>query len=311
MKNSLSPILRMRKAIALLLLCTLLACTLSGCGSKDGDVEYVPSAEATAQSGSFAPETTAVASGGLSQILADVDSAENDAAADEAAIAAKSVDQSAVQDEAQPAVQDVAADATIVPEAAAEPAAQPTQEPAIQSAAVPFVTPTPQPNTAISGYSRVETTGLGFKLSYPNGWKNVPGRSTVCYVQPTENGTLYPARVSVSMKRLPHKCTDTRLQEQLVSFLKTIMSQYDESTFEVDKNVDTQTSFMSNRKTMATTYLAYDGDQEIEGYVIMTYFERYVFCYHFVSAYEDFDAFGTAMRHMRDSVEANSADLAE
>lgn len=306
MKKTLS---QMKKSIALLLLCALLACILSSCDVRDGDMEYVPSAEATAQSGSFAPETTAVVSGGLSQILADVDAA----AGDEADISEKNVDQPAdptdVQPSDQPAVQDIAADATLAPEAA-ETTPEPAQEPVGQSAAVSFATPTPQPNTAISGYSRLETTGLGFRFSYPNGWQNVPGRSTVCYVQPTENGTVYPARVSVSMKKLPHKCTDTRLQEQLVSFLKTVMSQYDESTFEVDKNVDTQTSFMGNRKTMATTYLAYDGEQEIEGYVIMTYFEHYVFCYHFVCAYEDFNAFGTAMRHMRDSVEANSSDLA-
>lgn len=296
----------MKKALALTILCALLACTLSGCGSKEDSANYLASAEATAQSGSFAPETTAVASGGLSQILADVDAA----AGDESDIMQKSVDQpadqSAEQPTAQQPTQDVVTDATIAPEAAQDASAEPTSAPA-----VPFATASPQPNTAISGYSRVENTGLGFKFSYPNGWQNVPGRSTVCYVQPTQNGTVYPARVTVSMKKLSHKCSDTRLQEQLVSFLKTVMSQYDESTFEVDKNLDTETSFMGNRKTLATTYLAYDGDQEIEGYVIMTYFERYVFCYHFVSAYEDFDAFSSAMRHMRDSVEANAADLAE
>ncbi|MBP3652420.1 MAG: hypothetical protein J6J78_05040, partial [Clostridia bacterium] len=156
-----------------------------------------------------------------------------------------------------------------------------------------------------TSYSQVSGTGLGFSFKYPSDWQNVPGRSTVCYIQPTGNGTQYPGRVSVSMKQLPHKCNDERLQEQMVEFMQTVMSQYDEETFEVDTKLDSETSFMGNRKSLSLSYLAYDGEQEIQGYYIMTYFERYVFCFHFVCAYEDYEAFQPAMVRMRDSVKAS------
>ena len=183
---------------------------------------------------------------------------------------------------------------------------EPTAEPA---GAQPFATATPQPNTAISGYAEVVGTGLGFRFSHPQGWQNIPGKSTVCFVQPMENGTLYPARVSVTMKKLSHAGNETRLQEQMVSFVETLQDQYDKKTFEVDTELDTGSGFMGGKRSYATTYLAYDGDQEIKGYIAMTYFDKYVFCFHFQCAYEDYTAFEPAIRHMRDSVKPDEDSL--
>ena len=90
-----------------------------------------------------------------------------------------------------------------------------------------------------------------------------------------------------------------------MAYLKILMSQYDDKTFEVDEKLDTGTKFMGN-SAMSTTYLAYDGKQEIKGYVIITSFEKYLFCYHFLCAYEDYAAFENAMNTMRDSVRAES-----
>ena len=194
--------------------------------------------------------------------------------------------------------QEVATDETVAAET------ENTEETEAVTEAQPFATATPQPNTTVSGYSTVSGTGLNFKFEYPSDWTNIPGRSTVCYVQPIENGTVYPARVAVTMKKLAHKCSgETEFKEELLSYCQTLSSQYDEKTFEIETELDTETKFMGN-SALSTTYLAYDGDQEIEGYVIMTYFERYLFCFHFLCAYEDYDAFAPVMRHMRDSVQA-------
>lgn len=303
----------MKKALSLALVCILLALMLGGCGNTNDAAS--PAAQPTQQVINFAPETTAVATGGLAQALASVSeegekivlastTKEPDPTAEpvqdqpaETEPVQTSVPDAAVQDAPK---QEVPAEtATPEPEATPTPYVEPVQ---------PFATATPQPNTHIASYAQVSNTGLGFKFSYPSDWENIPGRSTVCYVQPMTNGTIYPARVAVSMKELPHKCNDTRLEEQMVEYVKTIMSQYDEETFEVDEKLDTSATFMGNRRTLATHYLAYDGAQEIEGYVIMTYFERYVFCYHFVCAYEDFEAFNSAMLRMRDSVSTEAAD---
>ena len=270
-----------------LLLCALLICALSACGKSDS-----PDAAAT-QDVNFAPETTAVAGSGLAQAIASVgDSGDAAPASNEAQDV-----QSAIQDE--PVTQDVAVD---TPAETPEPTAEP-------AGAQPFATATPQPNTAISGYAEVVGTGLGFRFSHPQGWQNIPGKSTVCFVQPMENGTLYPARVSVTMKKLSHAGNETRLQEQMVSFVETLQDQYDKKTFEVDTELDTGSGFMGGKRSYATTYLAYDGDQEIKGYIAMTYFDKYVFCFHFQCAYEDYTAFEPAIRHMRDSVKPDEDSL--
>ena len=129
----------------------------------------------------------------------------------------------------------------------------------------------------------------------------MPGRSTICYVQPMEEGVKYPARVAVTMKKLAHRGTDSRLKEEFASYFKYISSQYDEETFEANMNLNTKTRFMG-RPALSTTYLAYDGEQEIMGYAICTYFERYMFVFHFLCAYEDYTSFEPAMEFMRDSV---------
>ncbi|MDO5324636.1 MAG: PsbP-related protein [Clostridia bacterium] len=293
------------KRFLCLLLCATVICTLCACGKSDK-----PDAAAT-QDANFAPETTAVAGSGLAQAIASVeDSGDSQTAPDEAQDA-----QPAIQDELvaqnEPVAQDVAID-TPVGADVSEDAAQatdvpdPTSEP---SSVQPFATATPQPNTAISGYAEVVGTGLGFRFSYPQGWQNIPGKPTVCFVQPMENGTVYPARVTVTMKKLSHSGSESRLQEQMVSFVEVLQEQYDKKTFEVDTNLDTETGFMGGKRSYATTYLAYDGDQEIKGYVAMTYFDKYVFCFHFQCAYEDYAAFEPAIRHMRDSVKPDEDSL--
>lgn len=290
----------MKKHFALLLVFLLLACILTGCSGSN--VIPSPTTEPMNQPGSFVPETTAVATGGLAQALASVSDGDEDED-EESHIAEKTVETIVTAPPQQP-VQDEDAE-----DVQPQPTSAPEVSTTLAAPAVPLATATPQPNTAISGYTEIGGAGLGFRFSHPNGWQNIPGRSTVCYLQPTTEGTLYPARVSVTMKQLPHKCNMTLLEEQMVDFVKTIMSQYDETTFQVDDKLDTETKFMGNTKTLATSYLAYDGEQEIEGYVIMTYFERYVFAYHFVCAYEDYETFGPAMRHMRDSVQADQNEM--
>lgn len=270
----------MKRHICILLAVLLALTALSGCDRKSATPEAteVPAAD-------FAPEGTALP-GALVQ------------AAESQATAPESVPEATQQAAAdQPAVQDVPSQ---------EPSAA-TQTPTDAPAQQPFATSTPQPNASISGYSEVVGTGLGFRFNYPNGWNNIPGRSTVCYVQPMEEGTVYPARVAVTMKRLAHKCNADSTNEhktELADYLKTLMTQYDEKTFQINMNLDESTKFMGN-SAISTTYLAYDGDQEIQGYVILTYFERYLFVYHFLCAYEDYAAFEPAMRHMRDSVQAD------
>lgn len=283
----------MKRYICILLICALSAAMLSGC---DRAASNTPTDEPAQEVVNFAPETTAVASV-ESPVEAPVESDDTlQAAADQ---------QPATDD--QPVVQDSAATAEPVQEPTPE--AQSADTPAQPAGDQPLAA-TPQPNARINGYSEVSNTGLGFRYNYPTGWNNIPGRSTVCYVQPLEEGTVYPARVAVTMKKLAHKPKDEVIKEELVSYLKFLMSQYDEKTFEVDDALNTSGKFMGE-DSMSTTYLAYDGDQEIKGYVVITAIEKYLFCYHFLCAYQDYGAFESAMHTMRDSVKAEKLTAEE
>lgn len=288
--------------------CTLLALTLcislcSGCDRRSPAVD----AEVT-QSVEFAPEATALDN--LVQAMETQDASSLQSPDASASVVAESGEDGNLQVQSASEEQPVAQDSAIVTTPTSnETSAQETSGADTSAVVQPFISPTPQPNTAITSYSEVTASGLGFKFSYPSDWINIPGYSTVCYVQPTGDGTVYPARVAVTMKRLAHKCSEGEDQQELASYLKTLMTQYDEKTFKVDMNLDTGTKFMNN-SAISTTYLAYDGTQEIQGYVILTYFERYLFCFHFLCAYEDYAAFEPAMRHMRDSVQADQTQVA-
>lgn len=268
----------MKKIVSLLLTCALTLAVFTGCDRRSVSEEPADGAQ---QVVNFAPETTAVTSE-MQPI------AQDSAPAEEAA-------------EAQPAADDVAADEPVVQDAAIEEPVV-TPEPVFADPASNPYLATPQPNAVVSSYSEVTNTGLGFRFSYPTGWNNIPGRSTVCYVQPLEEGTVYPARVAVTMKSFPHAVGEKTAKTEIVEYMKLLMSQYDERTFEVDEELNTSTKFMGNKDSMSTHYLAYDGAQEIKGYVIMTWFEKYLFCFHFLCAYEDYPAFEAAMIRMRDSV---------
>ena len=301
----------MKRRLCILLALALLGLALSGCDRRSPAPEEIDGRE-----GSFAPETTAA--GGLIQAVEDRSADEEQSGStDEETISEEDLPPAEDVFEGMQAIEDIpqeddgAQDATEDPSASPTPGAQTGEgaDPVLdvtQDPNMPFPTPTAQPNTAISQYSEVSAPGLGFRFSYPSNWVNIPGRSTVCYVQPLEDGTVYPARVAVSMKRMPHATNYEEVQSELANYLRTLRTQYDESTFRVNTKLDYKTEFMG-RPAIATTYLAYDGNQEIKGYTIITYFERYVYVYHFLSAYEDYSAFNEAIKYMRDSVQADAS----
>lgn len=272
----------MKKYISLALCAVLMCMLLGGCG-RTSDTD----ATNTQQGVNFEPETTAVSSGGLMQAVDDQENAPT----------YKIIDEAFEMDVPEDLPLE---DDTAVPDATAEPTDA-------QGDSL-YATPSPQPNTAVGTFAEIGDVGLGFKFSYPVNWNNIPGRSTICYVQPMENGTVYPARVAVSVKKLAHKCDVEDLQDEMILFFNTLKSQYDATTFKINTDIDETTHFMGNN-AYSTTYLAYDSDQEIEGYVIMTAFEKYVFCFHFQCAYTDYAAFGGTMKTMRDSVTLVQSEL--
>lgn len=306
----------MKRFMCILLVLVLTGFILSGCDRRSA----APEDAADGYEGNFAPETTVM--GGLTQAVEDqnVTGAEDEMPVEEDMPSTEALFEGmqAIEDipqedanaqdpadenagDAQDAVEDQPLDSDAETNGSDDSDTDTTPDPDM-----PFPTATPQPNTAVSEYSEVSAPGLGFRFSYPSNWVNIPGRSTVCYVQPLEDGTVYPARVAVTMKRMPHTSDYEEAQTELANYLRTLMTQYDSSTFKVNTKLNYKTEFMG-KPAISTTYLAYDGNQEIKGYTIITYFERYLYVFHFLCAYDDYTAFGTAMKYMRDSVQADAS----
>ena len=287
----------MKRLLSVILVLALGCFALSGCDRRSSSDNNTGD-----QEGSFSPESTAV--GGLTQAVEEQSATESEASATEEPAYVEPI-------EVAPENEDPDAEPSETPDPDAAEASEEDVEgdgadvESADDSDMPFATPTPQPNTYIAEYSEVSAPGLGFRFSYPSDWVNLPGRSTVCYVQPLENGTVYPARVAVTMKRLPHATDFDETKTELANYIRTLMTQYSEATFKVNTKLDYDTKFMG-KAAIATTYLAYDGNQEIIGYTIITYFERYLYVFHFLCAYEDYTAFHDAMIYMRDSVQPDA-----
>lgn len=301
--------MNLKRLLCILLVLVLAGFALSGCDRRSETAEDAEGLE----EGNFAPETTGV--GGLTQAVED-QSAEGAGKYSDSSIdaAAYSQEDDGLPQDSQEDVPDsdgVFGDGEFNDIEDSEEGQDGAEASAgTQSASddddMPFASPTPQPNTSVSRYAEISAPGLGFRFSYPSDWTNIPGRSTVCYVQPLDNGTVYPARVAVTMKRLPHSTNFQEVQTELAEYIKLLRTQYSAATFKVDMELDTSTKFMG-KSSIGTTYLAYDGGQEIKGYVVATYFERYMYVFHFLCAYNDYTSFEATIRYMRDSVQIDKS----
>ena len=130
-------------------------------------------------------------------------------------------------------------------------------------------------------------------------WTNLPGRYTVCYREPVEEGD-FPARVAVTRKATAHTPNSRTLLQQFYNYAEQIRVQYDSSTFEYGE-LNSEASFMGETG-YSITYLAYSGDIEVEGYMVCCAIGRAIYVFHFCASYDDYQAMSSIMTRMRDSV---------
>lgn len=265
----------MKKILCLLLACILLAVSLCSC-SKEQETQE-PQVNET---GNFAPENTAVPNSSIqdaANALSGIPVSEPDAAASPDAEASADVpaeDEGVVVDEDIFGTYDEATDTD-----------QHDSPSGIDTSAYQF--------TPLSDLS------LGFTFYYPSHWQNVPGIYTVCFQEQVEDGEV-PARVAITRKKLTHTPDESDITDHLIAYLKTIYKQYDTSTFEVS-GLDTSRKFMG-KNGYSTNYLAFKGETEVEGFVIMCVVERTLYVYHFSASYSDFQSMETMMQYMCKSV---------
>ena len=132
-------------------------------------------------------------------------------------------------DSFMPDAMDVPVDAT------AEPAADVPAEPENTDAPAEAATeaPTAQATAAPYAYTLTALTDstFGFVCAYPSGWRNLPGKYTVCFREEV-SGDDFPARMAITRKRLAHAPKFSRLLTQFQEYAETVRAQYDSKTFE-------------------------------------------------------------------------------
>ena len=273
-----------RKKLAAIAL--LLMILLGGCSSNN--------ASEAVETGNFAPENSltpgTVASESVGTIASEANTGAIASEANTGSIASEANTGSIAS---ETAAENLPVD---VPVESEEPeSAEETAEPEETAA------PTEEPFT----YSLIPISdrSMGFIYAYPEGWVNLPGKSTICYRESVEAGD-FPARVAVVKKSVAHTPKSSKVFSEFQSFAETIQALYDEDTFEFI-NQSTDATFMG-QQAYETYYLGYSGDIEIKGYMIACGIDNgsshYIMIYHFCASYEDFSKMTPMMKQMRDTV---------
>ncbi len=255
----------MKKIAALLIAGALLAATLSGCSNgSDAAADQPPL--------NTVPEST-VTTEFADAFMPDAMDVPVDATAEPTAdVSAEPAD----------------TESPAAPESTDAPAAAATETPAAQTAA-----PYAYTLTALTDST------FGFVCAYPSGWKNLPGKYTVCFREEV-SGDDFPARMAVTRKRLAHAPKFSKLLTQFQQYAETVRAQYDSKTFEYG-DLNSSAAFLG-QPAYEITYLAYSGDVEVKGYMICTNVDKYVYVFHFCAPYDDYAAMEPMMRQLRDSV---------
>ena len=186
-------------------------------------------------------------------------------------------------------VESAATDIPAAPENTDAPAEAATEAPAAQATAAPY---------AYTLTALTDST-FGFVCAYPSGWRNLPGKYTVCFREEV-SGDDFPARMAVTRKRLAHAPKFSKLLTQFQQYAETVRAQYDSKTFEYG-DLNSSATFLG-QPAYEITYLAYSGDVEVKGYMICTNVDKYVYVFHFCAPYDDYAAMEPMMRQLRDSV---------
>ncbi len=273
----------------------ILICLLCGCRSTSTSTQ-----DTAEQSGNFAPDTTLTPGVIASEVGSTT--AEDESTASQAGSVASETESAASN--VLP-VDVTAAPNTPEPQETESSSETPEPQETESSSEVPEPTDTPEPTVAPYSYSLIPISdrSMGFIFAYPEGWVNLPGKSTICYREVID-GDAFPARVAVAAKSVAHTPKSSKVLSEFESFADKISDLYDSDTFEfIDQSTD---SYFMGQPAYETYYLGYSGDTEIKGYMIACGIDNgskhYIMIFHFCASYEDFDRMSSMMKQMRDTV---------
>lgn len=147
-------------------------------------------------------------------------------------------------------------------------------------------------------YRYTNITEGNFTMEYPSHWERVPGRSTLCYVEPSTND-LIPGRLTVVRKTVSKKPDKNAKTEQLNQYFQCILEGF--NTYDIGK-LDKKAEFLGDKEAFQVTYTATKGELLYKGYVIMAAKNKTLYIYHFRCAETAFGRMIPIMEHIRDSI---------
>ncbi len=150
-------------------------------------------------------------------------------------------------------------------------------------------------------YAQLASSSGNLTLDYPSTWTQIPGTSTICFVEPVAQGDS-PARFTFTKKTLEIAPTPDKKKSQLAAFVRRVIQDYD--SYELSP-LSTDGSFLGDNGTYYVTYTVQSKGVTLKGYVIMATRDKSLYVYHFRVSLNDYESFYSVMTRIRDSITLN------
>lgn len=159
----------------------------------------------------------------------------------------------------------------------------PSQTPEAAQDLPPTPPPTPAQVVDISAYQyqTISNSTLHVSFQYPSHWLSSPGKQTICYVEPVNEGTT-AARLAVSSIEVEKAPGDKEMQAQMNRFTDLLGTAYAGFALgETREDVEVMDAKGLRKKYTAMT----ESGEELTGYILMAYNKTYkrVYLLHFTA----------------------------
>ena len=192
------------------------------------------------------------------------------------------------RDDAQPQADEPAPDPTVYMAQPIEPDPEPEPEPTPEPEIVELL----PPSSFVMETNTNRTLWVSYQ--YPSHWETVYGRHTLCYVEPTTEGTE-PARMAIACRAQLSYPSDAEMEKQMTSVLDKIEERSDSLTRgEYKYGVG-----MMGTKGFRQTYVAQVNGQEITGYLIMAYVNNKIYLLHMSAPTDRYEALSDVWYNIR------------
>lgn len=190
------------------------------------------------------------------------------------------------------------------------PEATPSPTPTVEPTQTPEPTPEPTPVPVVAfdeyQYYIVNNSTLAVSFKHPSHWINEPGKSSIRYTEPVNEGET-PAQLTVTSKVVTKRPDDDDMEDQMENFLELVKQMVDE--FEAsDKNWKEGVEILGT-EGVRQKYTARDPEtgEKITGYALMAYVKatKRIYLLHFTAPTTDYEELSGVIDVIRDSMTTN------